>query len=72
LARLIAVGGSRIGTALPTGWGLGSGGLAAMGLTDPLTFHRRGAALLLGALRHGLTLLAGDAATEGLEGLFYV
>jgi hypothetical protein len=42
-----------------------------MGLADPLTFHRRGAALLLGALGHGLTLLAGDAATECLEGLFF-
>ena len=42
-----------------------------MGSTDPLTFYRGGAALLLGALGHGLTLLAGDAATEGLEGLFF-
>jgi len=34
-----------------------------MGLADPLPFYRRGAALLLGALGHGLTLLTGDAAT---------
>jgi hypothetical protein len=63
LARFIAVDGSRIGTALPTGLGLGSGGLAAMGLADPLTFDRGSTALLLGALGHGLTLLAGDAPT---------
>jgi hypothetical protein len=43
-----------------------------MGLTDPLSLNRGGTALLLGALGHGLTLLAGDAATEGLEGLFYM
>jgi len=43
-----------------------------MGLADPLTFYRGGTALLLGALGHGLALLAGDAATEGLEGLFYM
>jgi hypothetical protein len=42
-----------------------------MGLADPLTFYCWGTALLLGALGHGLTPLAGDAATEGLEGLFY-
>jgi len=63
LARFIAVDGSRIGTALPTGLGLWSGGLAAMGLTDSFAFYRGGTALLLGALGHGLTLLAGDAAT---------
>jgi hypothetical protein len=42
-----------------------------MGLADPLTFYRGGATLLLGALGHGLTLLAGDAPTQGLEGLFF-
>ena len=63
--------GSRIGTSLPTGLGLGPGASPAMGLADPLASHRGGAALLLGALGHGLTLLAGDAATEGLEGLFF-
>jgi hypothetical protein len=41
-----------------------------MGLADPPAFHCGGAALLLGALGHRLTLLTGDAATEGLEGLF--
>lgn len=63
--------GSRIGTALPTGLGLGPGASPAMGLADPLAFYRRGTALLLGALGHGLTSLAGDATTEGLEGLFF-
>jgi hypothetical protein len=37
-----------------------------------LTLCGRGTALLLGALGHGLALLAGDAATEGLEVLFYM
>gem|GEM_PF-5789384 len=35
-----------------------------MGSADPLAFHRWGTALLPGALGHGLTLLAGDAATS--------
>jgi hypothetical protein len=43
-----------------------------MGLTDLLTFHGWCTTLPLGALGHGLTLLAGNAATEGLEGLFYM
>jgi hypothetical protein len=70
LARFIAVDGSRIDTALPTGLGLGPGASPAVGLAHLLTFYRGSAALLLGALGHGLTLLTGDAATEGLEGLF--
>jgi hypothetical protein len=63
LARFIAVDGSRIGTSLPTGLGLRPGASPAVGLTDLLTYYRGGTALLLGALGHGLTLLAGDAAT---------
>jgi hypothetical protein len=63
LARFIAVDGSRIGTALPTGLGLGPGASPAMGFANPLPFYRRGTALPLGALGHGLTLLAGNAAT---------
>jgi len=34
-----------------------------VGPADPLAFHRRGTALLLGAFGHGLALLAGDAPT---------
>jgi hypothetical protein len=55
--------GSRIGAALPTGLGLGPGASPAMGFANPLPFYRRGTALPLGALGHGLTLLAGNAAT---------